>query len=121
VLAAPCVYVAGRFFETLIGRGNEPLWRLLSKIAVLYTLEPVFTIIFVINMTIIWEQVMARLRSQIFRRILIQKVLSPDISCFTNGILIILHSDNIGCACMNDESTFADYLHGFVTLTAEQF
>jgi hypothetical protein len=66
---------AGRFFETLIGRGNEPLWRLLSKIAVLYTLEPIFTIIFVINMTVIWEQVMARLRSQIFRRILIQKVL----------------------------------------------
>lgn len=52
------------------------MWRLLSKIAALYTLEPIFTIIFVINMTIIWEQVMARLRSQIFRRILIQKVLS---------------------------------------------
>ncbi|KXG35077.1 ABC transporter B family member 28 [Sorghum bicolor] len=69
---------SGRFFETLIGRGNEPLWRLLSKIAALYTLEPIFTIIFVINMTIIWEQVMARLRSQIFRRILIQKMLFFD-------------------------------------------
>lgn len=92
----------------------------MSKIAVLYTLEPIFTIIFVINMTIIWEQVMARLRSQIFRRILIQKVLSADISGFTNGFFfIILYSDNIGCACMNDELTLADYLHGFVTLTAE--
>lgn len=69
---------SGRFFETLIGRGNEPLWRLLSKIAILYTLEPIFTIIFVINITIIWEQVMARLRSQIFRRILIQKMLFFD-------------------------------------------
>ncbi|XP_062186828.1 ABC transporter B family member 28 [Phragmites australis] len=69
---------SGRFFETLIGRGNEPLWRLLSKIAVLYTLEPIFTIIFVINMTVIWEKVMARLRSQIFRRILIQKMVFFD-------------------------------------------
>ncbi|CAL5080085.1 unnamed protein product [Urochloa decumbens] len=69
---------SGRFFETLIGRGNEKLWRLLSKIAVLYTLEPIFTIIFVINMTVIWEQVMARLRSQIFRRILIQKMVFFD-------------------------------------------
>jgi hypothetical protein len=66
--------LAGRFFETLIGRGSDPLLKLLSKIAVLYTLEPIFTIIFVINMTVIWEKVMGRLRSQIFRRILIQKV-----------------------------------------------
>ncbi|BAF21500.1 ABC transporter B family member 28 [Oryza sativa Japonica Group] len=69
---------SGRFFETLIGRGSEPLWRLLSKIAVLYTLEPIFTIVFVINMTVIWEKVMARLRSQIFRRILIQKMVFFD-------------------------------------------
>ncbi|KAL6639205.1 hypothetical protein ACP70R_022935 [Stipagrostis hirtigluma subsp. patula] len=69
---------SGRFFETLIGRGSEPLWRLLSKIAVLYTLEPIFTIIFVINMTVVWEKVMARLRSQIFRRILIQKMVFFD-------------------------------------------
>ncbi|PVH63858.1 hypothetical protein PAHAL_2G122500 [Panicum hallii] len=69
---------SGRFFETLIGRGNEPLSRLLSKVAVLYTLEPIFTIIFVVNMTVIWEQVMARLRSQIFRRILIQKMVFFD-------------------------------------------
>uniref|UniRef100_K3ZSS5 ABC transmembrane type-1 domain-containing protein n=1 Tax=Setaria italica TaxID=4555 RepID=K3ZSS5_SETIT len=87
---------SGRFFETLIGRGKEPLWRLLSKIAVLYTLEPIFTIIFVINMTVIWEQVMARLRSQIFRRILIQKVgeltglLTSDLGSLKN-----LVSDNI--------------------------
>lgn len=62
---------------------------------------------------------MARLRSQIFRRILIQKVLSADIPCFINAFFI-LHSDNIGCACMNDELIFADYLHGFVTLTIAQ-
>ncbi|WVZ63069.1 hypothetical protein U9M48_012736 [Paspalum notatum var. saurae] len=71
-------FFSGKFFETLIGRGNEPLWRLLAKITVLYTLEPIFTIIFVVNMTIIWEQVMARLRSQIFRRILIQKMVFFD-------------------------------------------
>nr|XP_010933902.1 ABC transporter B family member 28 isoform X1 [Elaeis guineensis] len=65
---------SGKFFEILIGRGSEPLWKLLSKIAVLYTLEPILTIVFVINMTIMWEKVMASLRGQIFRRILIQKV-----------------------------------------------
>uniref|UniRef100_A0A0D9WYL3 ABC transporter domain-containing protein n=1 Tax=Leersia perrieri TaxID=77586 RepID=A0A0D9WYL3_9ORYZ len=79
----------GRFFETLIGRGSEPLWRLLSKIAVLYTLEPIFTIIFVINMTVIWEKVMARLRSQIFRRILIQKMVFFDRHKITGTLCIL--------------------------------
>lgn len=65
---------SGKFFEILIGRGSESLWKLLSKIAVLYSLEPIFTIIFIINMTTIWEKVMTSLRGQIFRRILIQKV-----------------------------------------------
>ncbi|KAJ4736079.1 hypothetical protein LUZ62_010634 [Rhynchospora pubera] len=65
---------SGKFFEILVGRRSESLWSLLSKIGVLYALEPIFTIIFVINMTIIWENVMARLRGQIFRRILVQKV-----------------------------------------------
>ncbi|CAL9226803.1 unnamed protein product [Arabidopsis halleri] len=64
---------SGRFFEVLIGVRPEPLWRLLSKIAVLYSLEPIFTIAFVTNMTAIWENVMATLRAQIFRRVLIQK------------------------------------------------
>lgn len=66
--------LAGKFFEILVGRRPEPLWILLSKIAVLYVLEPIFTIIFVINMTAMWEKVMASLRGQIFRRILVQKV-----------------------------------------------
>nr|CAD1818902.1 unnamed protein product [Ananas comosus var. bracteatus] len=65
---------SGNFFEILIGRGSESLWKLLSKVAALYILEPIFTIIFVINMTTIWEKVMATLRGQIFRRILVQKV-----------------------------------------------
>lgn len=65
---------SGRFFEILIGRSKEPLWTLLSKIGVLYCLEPIFTVIFVINMTTIWENVMASLRTQIFRRMLIEKV-----------------------------------------------
>ncbi|GMH18415.1 hypothetical protein Nepgr_020256 [Nepenthes gracilis] len=65
---------SGRFFEVLIGVRPEPLWMLLSKVGLLYALEPVFTVIFVINMTTIWEKVMSVLRAQIFRRILIQKV-----------------------------------------------
>ena len=64
----------GRFFEVLIGARPEPLWRLLGKIGVLYALEPLLTIIFVINMNIVWEKVMSTLRAQIFGRILIQKV-----------------------------------------------
>ncbi|KAF3335592.1 ABC transporter B family member 28 [Carex littledalei] len=65
---------SGKFFEILVGRRSESLWSLLSKIGVLYALEPIFTIIFVINVTIIWENVMASLRAQIFGRILVQKV-----------------------------------------------
>ena len=66
----------GRFFEVLVGTRPEPLWRLLGTVGVLYTLEPVFTVIYVINMTTIWEKVMSILRAQIFRRLLIQKVKS---------------------------------------------
>ncbi|KAB5525423.1 hypothetical protein DKX38_023172 [Salix brachista] len=65
---------SGRFFEVLIGARPEPLWRLLSKIGVLYALEPVLTVVFVVNMNTVWEKVMATLRAQIFRRVLIQKV-----------------------------------------------
>ncbi|XP_010255552.1 PREDICTED: ABC transporter B family member 28 [Nelumbo nucifera] len=65
---------SGRFFEVLIGARPEPLWELLSKVGILYIMEPIFTIIFVINMNMIWEKVMAALRAQVFRRILIQKV-----------------------------------------------
>ncbi|PWA53188.1 non-intrinsic ABC protein 8 [Artemisia annua] len=42
--------------------------------AVLYTLEPIFTVIFVVNMNTIWEKVMSSLRAQIFGSILIHKV-----------------------------------------------
>ncbi|KAL9163408.1 hypothetical protein ABFS82_06G038500 [Erythranthe guttata] len=65
---------SGRFFEVLIGVRPEPIWQLLSKVGVLYVFEPIFTIIFVINMNGIWEKVMASLRAQIFQRVLIQKV-----------------------------------------------
>lgn len=70
------VVFSGRFFEVLIGARPEPLWRLLSKIGILYALEPLLTVIFVINMNIVWEKVMSTLRAQIFGRILIQKVKS---------------------------------------------
>lgn len=65
---------SGRFFEVLIGARPEPLWRLLSKIGVLYMLEPVFTVLFVVNMSTVWEKVMSTLRALIFRRVLVQKV-----------------------------------------------
>ncbi|XP_058084944.1 ABC transporter B family member 28 isoform X2 [Magnolia sinica] len=64
----------GKFFEVLIGARPEPLRRLLTQVGVLYAMEPVFTVIFVINMNSVWEKVMATLRAQVFRRILIQKV-----------------------------------------------
>ncbi|XP_044505619.1 ABC transporter B family member 28 [Mangifera indica] len=64
---------SGRFFEVLIGARPEPLWRLLSKIGLLYALEPIFTVIFVVNMSTVWENVMSIIRAQIFRRVLIQK------------------------------------------------
>ncbi|KAL9275407.1 ABC transporter B family member 28-like protein, partial [Drosera capensis] len=65
---------SGRFFEVLMGARPEPLWMLLGKVAVLYALEPIFTVIFVVNMNTIWEKVMSILRAQIFKRVLIQKV-----------------------------------------------
>lgn len=68
------ITITGRFFEVLIGVRPEPIWQLLSKVGILYTLEPIFTIIFVINMNSIWEKVMSSLRAQIFQRVLIQKV-----------------------------------------------
>lgn len=65
---------AGRFFETLIGVRKEPLKELLAKLGVIYIMEPTLTVLFVTNMVHVWENVMANLRSQVFRRILIQKV-----------------------------------------------
>lgn len=65
---------SGRFFEVLIGTRPEPLWKLLSRIGLLYTLEPIFTVIYVVNMNTIWEKVMSSLRAQIFRSALIHKV-----------------------------------------------
>ncbi|KAL3524231.1 hypothetical protein ACH5RR_017065 [Cinchona calisaya] len=65
---------SGRFFEVLVGRRSESLWKLLSKVGILYTLEPIFTVIFIVNMNSIWEKVMSSLRAQIFQRVLIQKV-----------------------------------------------
>ncbi|KAF3433038.1 hypothetical protein FNV43_RR24140 [Rhamnella rubrinervis] len=64
---------SGRFFEVLIGARPDPLWKLLSKVGILYALEPILTIIFVVNMNTVWEKVMSTLRAQIFGRVLIQK------------------------------------------------
>jgi hypothetical protein len=66
--------MTGRIFASLIGKSSETLWQILSKLAVIYCLEPAFTIIFVTNMTYIWEKVTANLRSRVFQRVLIQKV-----------------------------------------------
>lgn len=66
--------MVGRFFEVLIGARPEPLWKLLGKIGVLYMLEPVLTVLFVVNLNTVWEKVMSTMRAQLFRRVLIQKV-----------------------------------------------
>lgn len=66
--------LSGRFFEVLIGKRTEALWTLLSKVGVLYALEPILTVVFVVNMNTVWEKVMSTLRAQIFGRVLIQKV-----------------------------------------------
>ncbi|EEF51451.1 ABC transporter B family member 28 [Ricinus communis] len=65
---------SGRFFEVLIGARPEPLWRLLTKVAIVYSLEPIFTVIFIVNMNTVWEKVMSTLRAHTFGRVLIQKV-----------------------------------------------
>lgn len=70
----PVSLLTGRFFEVLIGTRPEPLLELLSKVGLLYALEPILTIIYVVNMNSIWEKVMSSLRAQIFQRVLIQKV-----------------------------------------------
>ncbi|XP_077248610.1 non-intrinsic ABC protein 8 [Tasmannia lanceolata] len=64
----------GKLFELLVGTTSYPLWKLLAKVGIVYILEPMFTILFVLNMNTMWEKVMATLKAQIFRRILVQKV-----------------------------------------------
>lgn len=69
--------LSGKFFEVLVGANSEPLWRLLGKIGILYLLEPVFTVLFVVNINTVWEKVMSSMRALIFRRVLVQKVIHP--------------------------------------------
>lgn len=90
----PELIIAGRFFEVLIGTRPEPLLELLSKVGLLYALEPIFTIIYAVNMNSIWEKVMSSLRAQIFQRVLIQKVNAkirlggcPNFNLTYNGLL----------------------------------
>ncbi|CAH9097900.1 unnamed protein product [Cuscuta europaea] len=66
--------LSGLFFEVIIGTRPEPIWKVLTRVAVMYSLEPIFTVIFVLNMNNMWEKVMSSLRAQIFQRVLIQKV-----------------------------------------------
>lgn len=79
---------SGKFFETLIGVRKEPLGELLAKLGVIYVMEPALTVLFVTNMVHVWENVMANLRSQVFRRILIQKVTFYLLCCVQFLILV---------------------------------
>ncbi|XP_073292967.1 ABC transporter B family member 28-like isoform X1 [Primulina huaijiensis] len=72
MLAMPVL--SGRFFEVLIGARQESIWKVLSRVGILYIFEPICTVIFVINMSAIWEKVLTSLRAQIFQRVLIQKM-----------------------------------------------
>lgn len=77
----------------------DPLWKLLTKVGVLYCMEPIFTVIFVTNMSTVWEKVMTTLRAQVFRRILIQKVhhllLLGALLCITVAFHIVARCYNI--------------------------
>lgn len=59
---------------------------------VLYALEPLFTVIFVINMNIVWEKVMSTLRAQIFGKILIQKVKPNLFKLYCSFLLVIYYN-----------------------------
>lgn len=77
----------------LIGARPEPLWRLLSKVGLLYSLEPIFTVIFVVNMNAVWEKVMSTLRAHIFRRVVIQKVnLFDELVSFLDILILKLNA-----------------------------
>lgn len=67
---------------------------LLSKVAILYTLEPIFTVIFIVNMNAIWEKVMSSLRAQIFQRVLIQKVGCYSCNCYLYSWLLGMISNS---------------------------
>jgi len=64
---------------------------------VLYALEPLFTVIFVINMNIVWEKVMSTLRAQIFGKILIQKVKSNLYKLSCSFLLVSYLLQCLGC------------------------
>lgn len=85
---------SGALFEVLTGRSQEPLWRLLSKVGLLYALEPIFTVVYIVNMNFIWEKVMTRLRAHVFQRVLIQKVEFFD--RFKVGELTALLTSDLG-------------------------
>eukprot|EP00850_Spirogloea_muscicola_P015228 SM000115S23907 [mRNA] locus=s115:109257:114629:- [translate_table: standard] len=65
---------SGQFFETLIGKRQGNLSRLLGSLAIVYVMEPIFTVAYVTSMCTTWEAVMAKLRTAVFQRLLVQKV-----------------------------------------------
>ncbi|KAG5558493.1 hypothetical protein RHGRI_008436 [Rhododendron griersonianum] len=89
---------SGKFFEVLIGKTPKPLWDVLGRIAVLYALEPIFTILFVVNLNSVWEKVMSNLRAQIFQRVLIQKV--GELTALLTSDLGSLKDIVIGTICI---------------------
>lgn len=85
-------------FEVLIGTRPNPLWKLLTKVGVLYCKKPIFTVIFVTNMSTVWDKVMTTLRAQVFRRILIQKV---HHLLLLGALLCIMVAFHIVARCFN--------------------
>eukprot|EP00850_Spirogloea_muscicola_P011020 SM000067S20297 [mRNA] locus=s67:139842:145263:+ [translate_table: standard] len=78
---------SGQFFETLIGKRQGKLGRLLGSLAIVYVMEPIFTVAYVTSMCTAWEAVMAKLRTAVFQRLLVQKasllLLGPACSMHT--------------------------------------
>lgn len=64
----------------LVGVRQEPLWKLLCKVGLAYAMEPILTVMYVVNMNVVWESVMSTLRAQLFRRVLIQKVYTTSLN-----------------------------------------
>ena len=73
LLSAPVL--SSKLIEVLIGQRPESQFpKLLASITFIYVMEPVLTFFYVKNVCAVGEEVVARLREDLFRALLVQKV-----------------------------------------------
>lgn len=65
------MFLVGKFFEILIGVRKEFLLEFLVKFGVIYFMELVLIVVFIINLVYVWENVMVYLCLEVFCCILI--------------------------------------------------